>query len=160
MANKKNRQCLGCQRLIWDTPIRTSTGLCKKCWSFTRKHSPETIERIKNSAKLRWSKLSEKEKQSKIQRDRFADPKNHPNWKGGITPLSKVERSKAVHRKFRMQILERDKCCVFCGSLKRLEVDHIKPFAFYPELRLDPSNARTLCHDCHKKTPTYARQTL
>lgn len=32
-----------------------------------------------------------------------------------------------------------------------LEVDHIKELEFYPELRMDPNNLRTLCKDCHNK---------
>ena len=33
----------------------------------------------------------------------------------------------------------------------RLEVDHIKPVALFPELEFEPANLRTLCHDCHVK---------
>lgn len=45
--------------------------------------------------------------------------------------------------------------CVLCGSTTNLHADHIKPIALYPELMRDLSNGRTLCFDCHKKTPTY-----
>lgn len=38
-----------------------------------------------------------------------------------------------------------------------LNADHIKPFAYFPELRLELSNGRTLCVECHRKTPTFAR---
>jgi len=31
----------------------------------------------------------------------------------------------------------------------------IKPFAYFPELRLVIANGRTLCIPCHKKTDTY-----
>ena len=55
------------------------------------------------------------------------------------------------------RVMVRDeKRCVLClrapvaGDLsRRLEVDHIKPVALYPELEFDESNLRTLCHDCH-----------
>lgn len=59
-------------------------------------------------------------------------------------------------KKWRLAVLERDNyTCQVCGSNSRLEADHIKPHKFFPELRLELSNGRTLCRDCHKKTPTY-----
>lgn len=39
--------------------------------------------------------------------------------------------------------------CVMCGSTRRLEVHHIKPFAEFPEFRTDPNNGITLCRNCH-----------
>lgn len=40
--------------------------------------------------------------------------------------------------------------CAACGSEKRLEVHHIKPFHQNPELELDPDNLITLCKkSCH-----------
>lgn len=40
--------------------------------------------------------------------------------------------------------------CIACGSVKKLEVHHIKPVHLYPELELEPSNLVTLCADpCH-----------
>lgn len=41
--------------------------------------------------------------------------------------------------------------CAACGSVKRLNVHHIKPFHLHPELELDPNNFITLCmdNDCH-----------
>lgn len=45
--------------------------------------------------------------------------------------------------------------CVWCGSKTDLECDHIQPYITHPELRLDPDNGRTLCKECHKKTPNY-----
>lgn len=57
---------------------------------------------------------------------------------------------------WRMACLVRDgHRCVSCNSTNRLEVDHIKPWSLYPGLRFDIANGRTLCHDCHAKTPTY-----
>ena len=49
--------------------------------------------------------------------------------------------------------------CVLCGKRGgTLEVDHIKQFAYYPELRFKVSNGRTLCKDCHKKTKTHSKK--
>lgn len=90
-------------------------------------------------------------------------------WKGGVSKINRPARSNfqssLEYRNFRREVLARDNyTCVLCGdhSYKNrtgghcyLHLDHIKPWALYPELRLDMSNARTLCRDCHYKTPTY-----
>lgn len=68
-------------------------------------------------------------------------------------------RANRMYRDWRLTILLRDAfTCQMCGirgEKARLEVDHIKPFALYPELRFDSLNVRTLCRECHKLTPTY-----
>lgn len=38
----------------------------------------------------------------------------------------------------------------------KLQADHIKPFAYFPELRFAIDNGRTLCINCHKKTDSFA----
>jgi len=52
-----------------------------------------------------------------------------------------------------------DYTCQFCrvrGGY--IEADHIKPFAYFPELRFDINNGRTLCVPCHKQTPNYFKK--
>ncbi len=58
---------------------------------------------------------------------------------------------------WRKQVLERDNyTCVICHkSSGELHADHIKQFAFYPNLRFVLSNGRTLCKGCHRKTKTW-----
>lgn len=48
--------------------------------------------------------------------------------------------------------LIKNPCCAICGSIKKLNVHHKKPFHLYPELELEESNLITLCMDkreCH-----------
>lgn len=80
------------------------------------------------------------------------------NWKGGITPENHRVRTSTEYKEWRKAVFERDNyTCQFCGKRNRitLHADHIKPFAYYPDLRLDLNNGRTLCAPCHSKTDTY-----
>lgn len=87
----------------------------------------------------------------------FARQENHYNWQGGITKISVSIRNSFPYKQWRKSVFERDKyTCQECGQVGgKLEADHIKPFAYFPESRLSLENGRTLCHQCHKKTDTY-----
>lgn len=82
------------------------------------------------------------------------------NWKGGITPVNEKIRKSKEYKLWRTAVFERDNwTCIFCmarGGI--IHADHIKPFAYYPELRFAIDNGRTLCIDCHRKTETYGRK--
>lgn len=81
------------------------------------------------------------------------------NWQGGITPINKQIRQSLEYRAWRKAVFQRDNyTCIWCkarngnGKTIILHADHIKPFAFYPELRFTVNNGRTLCITCHRKT--------
>ena len=79
--------------------------------------------------------------------------KTHYNWQGGKRKKDS-ERISWQYQDMRKRVLERDgHKCVLCGckELKKLRIDHIKPFIFFPELRLVDSNCRTLCRKCDYK---------
>jgi len=73
-------------------------------------------------------------------------------------PSSLKIRNSREYRIWREAVFERDQySCVFCGVRGGpLNADHIKPFAYFPELRFSLSNGRTLCVPCHKTTDTYS----
>ena len=82
---------------------------------------------------------------------------------GFVTPKNALIRSSTKYRNWRTTIFERDDyTCLICNRKEevsgKLQADHIKPFAYFPELRFELSNGRTLCIDCHKKTDTYAHK--
>jgi hypothetical protein len=65
-------------------------------------------------------------------------------------------RKSPEYREWRIAVLKRDGFkCQWCDETHNLEVDHIYPFAFFPELRFDVRNGRTLCQRHHKETITY-----
>ena len=83
----------------------------------------------------------------------------HYNWKGGKTEENKKIRTSQDYKLWRKAVFERDKYQCIIGGVEhgsKLQADHIKPFALFPQLRLELSNGRTLCIECHKKTDTYA----
>jgi len=104
------------------------------------------------------SKLSEetRKKISQANKGRFVK-ENHPNWKGGLTPINKIIRRSLEFKLWREAVFKRDNyTCRFCGERGGvLHPDHIKPFADYPELRFSIDNGRTLCRNCHMKTDTW-----
>lgn len=83
-------------------------------------------------------------------------------WKGGITPKHEMIRKSRQYLLWRKEVLARDNfTCQICEKRGGdLHADHIKPFAFFPELRFEIQNGRTLCVSCHRKTPTYGHKAL
>jgi len=85
---------------------------------------------------------------------------NHPNWQGGTYEKDrKIDMGRKNYREWRKAVFERDNyTCIWCGSTRKLNADHIKPYSLYSELRYELSNGRTLCEDCHKRTNTYGNR--
>jgi len=85
---------------------------------------------------------------------------NHPLWSGGQNTEALRIRKSRDYRIWRKAVFERDNyTCQECGARGvKLEADHIKPFKYFPELRYELSNGRTLCVPCHKATPTWGRK--
>jgi hypothetical protein len=86
--------------------------------------------------------------------------KNHYRWKGGKDSENHKIRQSLEYKLWRRSVFERDNFkCIWCGVGGKLNADHIKPFALYPELRFAIDNGRTLCVDCHKTTDTFGGRT-
>ncbi len=69
----------------------------------------------------------------------------------------KASMQQMEYRLWREAVYARDNwTCQECKKRGgKLAADHVKPWRDFPELRYDVSNGRTLCEECHKKTPTY-----
>lgn len=128
-----------------------------------KKVSPEIVE--KTASKLRGKKrsLAARQKISKALSNKkrpWHKGELNPNWKGGKTSEALILRSSLEYRLWRTAVFERDNyTCIWGGKEhgNKLNADHIKPFALYPELRFAIDNGRTLCEQCHKTTDTYGR---
>lgn len=166
---------------------KTHDSLLKECWSNDRKgtkHTAETKQKMSNAIKnyykehpetkelisrqwkgRKWSK--EQRQTLSLQKIGIKNPmygnvkEKNPNWKGGLTSASKLIRNSKEYGLWRTAVFERDEyTCQFCSVRGgKLQVDHIKPFALFPELRFAIDNGRTLCIPCHKTTDTYGSKT-
>jgi len=77
----------------------------------------------------------------------------HWNWKGGVTPLNILLRSRPEYKEWRKAVYERDRwtcqdCGIHCDD-KNIVAHHIMSFKDYPELRHEPQNGITFCRACH-----------
>ena len=97
------------------------------------------------------------------------------NWKGGITPLNIQIRKSLEYKIWQITVFRNNGyACIWCGSKKKIEADHIKAFclilkennihsiedALKCEELWNINNGRTLCHECHKKTQNYGNKKI
>ena len=84
----------------------------------------------------------------------------HPNWKGGITPLSTALKQTSNYKIWRELVFLRDNftCqnpnCEFCDNKigAMFHPHHIKPLSLFPELAFDINNGITYCAEYHLKS--------
>ncbi len=134
-------------RMVWNKGIspsastkqKISTSLCG------RRLSEETKNKMKGRGSWNKGKLGE-----------YNLPKRKPENEL-LTPINNRIRHSPKYKAWRKKIFERDDyTCVKCGQRGgKLNADHIKSFARFPELRFELSNGRTMCIPCHKQTDTY-----
>lgn len=151
----------------WNITVGNSSGKCKWCikgWDKSKKvfktdnrslfcfyknlfNNPS----ITNEARL-------KQRNNKL--GKVGD--KAPNWRGGKTSARVTEMARDQYRQFRKMIMSRDNyTCQLCDIRGgKLEMDHIKEWCNYPELRYEASNCRTLCKECHKKTDNYTYKAI
>jgi hypothetical protein len=103
--------------------------------------------------------LKKTEKWYQAIREAMIGSKN-PLWKGGITPVNRAIRMSFEMKQWRVAVFKRDDYrCLDCGIKGGdIHADHIYPFAYFPRLRFDLNNGRTLCVECHRRTPTYGNR--
>ena len=122
-------------------------------------HSKETADKMRI---LRLGKKCSIEIRIKMSLSAKKGSENN-NWKGGTTKEADKIRKSIEYKFWRESVFERDNyTCVECSEKEsvsgKLNADHIKPFAYFPEMRFDINNGRTLCVECHKKTDTYLKK--
>lgn len=145
---------------------QTNSGTFKKGQKAWNKGLPMTWVPGRMKGKTPWNK-GKKGVQKSTRKGKPSPIKGekHWAWKGGITPINRVIRNSLEMKLWRRAVFERDNyMCVWCGAKNGngitvvLHADHIKQFAYFPELRFAIDNGRTLCSSCHKKTETFSRR--
>src|SRR3990167_6474785 len=86
--------------------------------------------------------------------------KNHPSWKGGITPENLRIRGTKKFIEWRRRVFERDDyTCQMCNKKGgKIHTNHIRKFSDYPKLRFSVDNGITLCKFCHLKIITWKEE--
>ncbi len=164
------KNCPTCDKLIIYANKESLRLSCKENWeccscsksgdknpAFGKKmpHSQETIDKIvkSNTGKKRSPEIVEMLRLAMINKQYIGE--NHPNWKGGITPINESIRKSVKYKNWRNCIYKRDNyTCKLCNATGKINVHHIK--AFYTIIKsevelYDINNGITLCECCHKK---------
>lgn len=94
---------------------------------------------------------------SALTQSKSMEGENNPAWIDGRSRLGKNLRNTVEYARWRLSVFKRDNfTCQICGIRDgKIQADHIKPYALFPELRLDINNGRTLCPNCHRNTDTW-----
>lgn len=157
----------------WNSGLRKGDHASMANMGFREGHKPfndwsKVNEKLRTDPALRQRWLAAKKGQipwnAGLTKEQYPNGivtgEQHGNWLGGNGGV----RDTAAFAAFRRSILKRDHwTCQACGDRNHkgrgsrivLHVDHIEPVCVAPERALDPSNARTLCFDCHVRTETY-----
>lgn len=150
-----------CSKNEWEN----QTKYCSMpCYRLGHKGSKWTQEQKNKLAEIRKGIKNPMSNPSVVKKVLKSKKKTYDE-RGRKTPIALRIRTSKRYREWRRSVFKRDDyTCQDCGdkSCKGnrivLNADHIKPFSQYPKLRFDINNGRTLCVDCHKKTPTYGNR--
>lgn len=151
--SEKHRKALSLAKIGIKHGHKTNDG--KVAWNRGIPHTEEHKAKLKITRARQVIKPLNETARRKMSEERKGD--KWYTWKGGITPINLRIRNSVEYKLWREAIFARDNyTCVWCGTKGGvLNADHIKPFAYYPELRFALDNGRTLCVPCHKTTDTY-----
>lgn len=129
-----------------------------------KKHTPETMAKLcgrKHTAETKAKLSAIAKADGRVPFDRKVGPnggrrgKDHPCWKGGITPERQACYATPEWKRAERAVKKRDNLtCQRCGKVKKrgdgiaFDIHHIVPFECVP-LRVVVSNLVYLCEKCH-----------
>jgi len=152
-----NVSCLCCGKSYFVIPSRVPiTKYCSRICDVMSTIGPTGYWLGKKRPDLKFSRSA----LTMFKSENVSGPKNN-HWRGGISEINREKRridmQTPEYKSWRLAVYKRDNyACQKCGKKGGvIHADHIKPYASFPELRLNLDNGRTLCVICHRKTPTW-----
>ena len=168
-TNKSNKECRICQIELGLITLNTE-GLKLTLESQDKAAKARTgIKRDKSKDIIKYRQLFAPEtlsneemskNQSLAKIGKYNELAN--NWRGGKTSERKILMNRIEYINLRKTVFEQDNyTCQICKTRGgNLEMDHIKEWCNYPELRFEITNCRTLCDKCHRTTDNYGTKAL
>lgn len=174
----KKKPCSVCETMVyraaWQDRARPTVYCSRKCYELWWSFNLPGREATSGSAHRSW-KGGKLEKHCLQCRRQFMVPRNYQAdrrffcsnacyghfysgershlWRGGIASERSLSTKRAEYRRWKVSVFKRDRyTCVACLVQVNLEAHHLKPYAEFPELRLDTENGVTLCAKCHPHT--------
>lgn len=151
----KYNQCMVCNNNFYVKNCHADRKFCsRECYWKSVIGSKQSESTINKRIKSRENYKHSEETKEKI----GAAHRGNKNWswRGGISKLRNRQFSQVKHKNWREKVFKRDnytcqKCKARSGNGKavKLEAHHIKPFAYFKDLRYNMSNGLTLCKNCH-----------
>lgn len=146
------------------------SGRCQPC---AEKNKPPRQKKEKNSRPkledvLKYRNMFDNPATKAEVKEKFRQAKLHKykelanNWHGGKISERLTAMARDEYKQLRVAVFTRDNyTCQLCNVRGgKLEMDHIKEWSNYPELRYEITNCRTLCKDCHKTTDNYGHKAI
>jgi hypothetical protein len=69
-------------------------------------------------------------------------------------------RRSSAYRRWRVAVLARDGCCVFCSREDTLQAHHLEDGSHNPDLRYSVDNGVALCRGCHTALHTMYKKSF
>ena len=128
-------------------------GRCASCAIKLALDNPKSKAKLSEHGKNIVAKMGGKIPNAKHFTSERMSGSNNWNWNGGTSSEHDKVRGTIEILRWKKAVLKYDNyTCVVCRTKGvQFEIDHIKPFSLYPNLRTDINNGRTLCKPCHKE---------
>jgi hypothetical protein len=160
-----------CYAQAWNIVKNNNSGRCQSCAENNKedrgKKKVEKKHRRKLVDVLKYRNMFENPAKDPSIRQKMREAKlgkineEANNWQGGKRSERLQLMARDEYKQLRKLVFQRDGFkCVLCFSNKELQMDHIKEWCNYPELRFEAANCRTLCFTCHKQTDNYATKAI